>query len=135
MLRVFLGGTVNNSNWREPFKKMLKIDYFDPVVENWDDTSYRKEFDEKFKCDFCLYVITPKISGYYSIAEVVDESNKYPQKTLFCILTNDGGEKFSAFQLKSLHAVGKIIENNGGKWFKNLDDVANYLNGFYSSRL
>jgi len=30
--------------------------------------------------------------------------------------------------MKHLDAVGKLVERNGGKYFKNLDDVAKYLN-------
>lgn len=35
-MKVFLGGTCNNSTWREELKPLLKIDYFDPVVKKLD---------------------------------------------------------------------------------------------------
>lgn len=31
--RVFLGGTCNESTWRDELIKKLKIDYFNPVVK------------------------------------------------------------------------------------------------------
>jgi hypothetical protein len=32
---VFLGGTCNNSKWRDILIPKLKVSYFNPVVENW----------------------------------------------------------------------------------------------------
>ncbi len=128
--KVFLGGTVNNSKWRDDFIKKLKIKYFNPVVEHWNDAAYKRELEEREICDFCLYVITPKMTGFYSIAEVVDDSNKRPTKTIFCMLPMDGGETFSGFQIKSLQAVGKMVERNGARWCKSVEEVLEYLNKF-----
>lgn len=127
--KVFLGGTCNGSKWREEIKSLLRIDYFDPVCEGgWNEESYQRELHERITSDFVMYVITPKMAGVYSIAEVVDDSNKRPEKTLFCYLTSDEGENFSRVQLKSLIAVAKMVENNGGKVFDNLFDVVKFLN-------
>ena len=68
------------------------------------------------------------MSGVYSIAEVVDDSNKRPEKTILCILDKDQTNRFTKGQLKSLDQVGKMVKDNGGKVFNNLDDVAKYLN-------
>lgn len=37
---------------------------------------------------------TPKMTGTYSIAEVIDDSNKRPDKTVFCILEFDDIDRF-----------------------------------------
>lgn len=92
-MKVFLGGTCNESTWREILISMLKIDYFNPVVDNWDEEAQKNEMIEKENANYCLYVITPLMSGVYSIAEVVDDSNKRPEKTILCILNNDYNEK------------------------------------------
>lgn len=126
--KVFLGGTVNNSNWRDSIKSKLKIDYYDPVVGDWTEADYKRELSERDKCDYCLYVITPKMNGFYSVAEVIDDSNKRPDKTLFCVLDQDDNKEFSDFQKKSLTAVGRMVQKNGAKWLDNLDDVADFLN-------
>ena len=34
-MKVFLGGTCNNSKWRDKLIPMLNIDYFNPVVDDW----------------------------------------------------------------------------------------------------
>ena len=127
--KVFLGGTCNGSKWREEIKPLLKIDYFDPVCDGeWNEEAYQRELHERETSDFVIYVITPKMTGVYSIAEVVDDSNKRPEKTLFCYITADEGEVFSKAQLKSLIAVAKMVENNGGKAFDNLADITKFLN-------
>ena len=129
--RVFLGGTCNESIWRELLIPMLKIDYFNPVVDDWTPECQAEEIRQRELCDFCPYTITPRMTGVYSIAEVVDDSNKRPEKTVFCVLETDptGGEQFTKGQVKSLEAVGKMVERNGGKWFRSLQEVADYLNG------
>lgn len=125
---VFLGGTCNGSNWRDVLKMNLCVDYFDPVVDNWTPECQIEEQKQRENCDICLYVITPKMTGVYSIAEVIDDSNKRPEKTVFCMLKDDDGAVFSDFQWKSLGEVNKMIIRNGGKSFTSLKDVADYIN-------
>ncbi len=128
MPKVFLGGTVNGSKWRNYVMPRLNIDYFDPVVEEWNDEAYRKELHEREQCEYCLYVLTPMMKGVYSIAEVVDDSNKRPQKTLFCFLNKDGDKEFDAVQVKSMMAVTKMVVSNGAKHFDSLDECISFLN-------
>jgi len=149
--RVFLGGTCNESTWREELIPKLKIDYFNPVVDNWTDEAYQNELRERIECCFVLYVITPKMHGVYSIAEVVDDSNKKPERTLFCFLESELKKEeneeirrtnfpkafiddkkiyFSTAQKKSLIAVGNMVQRNGGKWLKSLDEVVKFLNKY-----
>jgi len=127
-MKVFLGGTTNKTDWRDELIPKLKIKYFDPVVDDWDEEAYQQELKEREESDFVLYVITPKMEGVYSIAEVVDDSNKRPEKTLFCVLKEDDKKEFSDSQLKSLDAVDKMIVDNGARSFGNLNEVAEYLN-------
>ena len=126
--KVFLGGTCNGSTWRDKLIPKLKINYFNPVVEDWTPECMKEEIKQRKICDYCLYVITPKMIGVYSIAEVVDDSNKRPDKTIFCVLKQDSRQKFNSAQLTSLEAVGKMVKDNGGKYFTSLDKVAGYLN-------
>lgn len=126
--KVFLGGTCNDSQWREELKPLLTIDYFDPVVKDWDEAVYKRELLERETCDFCLYVLTPKMTGVYSIAEVVDDSNKRPEKTVFAILNADGENVFDKVQAKSINAVYKMVKNNGATVCESLQEVANFLN-------
>lgn len=128
MKKVFLGGTTNNSDWRDKLIKDLKIDYFNPVVKEWNEEAQKREISERKNSDYVLYVITPKMEGVYSIAEVVDDSNKRPDKTIFAYLTEDDGKEFTKHQLKSLDMVGKMVKENGGKWFKSLNEISDYLN-------
>lgn len=127
MKKVFLGGTTNDSNWRDKLIDDLKIDYFNPVVDDWNEEAQKNEIKERKDSDFVLYVITPKMEGVYSIAEVVDDSNKRPEKTIFAYINEDGKE-FSDHQVKSLDMVGEMVKENGGKWFKSLGEISDYLN-------
>lgn len=122
-MKVFLGGTCNNSTWRDELIPMIEIDYFNPVVSDWTPECQDEEIRQRSECDYCLYVITSEMLGVYSIAEVVDDSNKRPDKTIFCFIEKGLSES----QIKSLDAVGEMIRSNGGKWCATLKDVAHYL--------
>jgi hypothetical protein len=128
MKKVFLGGTCNGSTWRDALIKDLRIDYFKPCAEQWTPEMMEEEIKQREKCDFCLYVITPKMTGIYSIAEVVDDSNKRPEKTIFSYIHEDEGQAFSEHQLKSLEQTGKMILKNGAQFFKTFAEIAYYLN-------
>jgi hypothetical protein len=133
-MKVFLGGTYNNSLWRDTLIPMLAIDYFNPVVKDWTPECQTEELKQREECDYCLYVITPRMTGVYSIAEVVDDSNKRPEKTIFCWLSKDErpGEAmnplFDTAQLRSLGAVETMVIMNGGNLFRSLEEVAEFLN-------
>jgi hypothetical protein len=123
-VKVFLGGTTNNSTWRKKIIPLLRVDYFNPVVDNWTKADRTEELKQREQCDYVLYTITKEMKGVYSIAEAVDDSNKQPQRLLFCVL-QDG---FSPGQLKSLKATTDMIKSNGGNVFTNLNAVAEWLN-------
>lgn len=106
----------------------MKIDYFNPVVDDWTPECQDEEIRQRELCDYCLYTITPKMTGVYSIAEVVDDSNKRPEKTILCVLDEDDENIFSESQIKSLKQVKEMVKNNGANVFDSLEDIASFLN-------
>lgn len=132
-MKVFLGGTCNDSTWREQLIPNLTIDYFNPVVPDWTEECYQRELEERKNCDIVLYVITPKMTGVYSIAEVTDDSNKRPEKTVLSIIPVDGDNTFTPGQLKSLGKVGEMVITNGGAVIP-FDHLAEFLNDYRAAR-
>jgi hypothetical protein len=127
--KVFLGGTCNNSHWRDQLIPMLQCDYFNPVVAEWTPECLAEEIRQRHEFDVCLYTITPKMTGFYSIAEVVEDSIKRPGKTVLCVIEEDDGLVFTAVQMKSLRAVGAMVESNTGRApIYSLHDLAGFLN-------
>ena len=127
--RVFLGGTYD-STWRIRMIIYLHeagLDYFNPVVDDWDEAAQENELRERETCDFNLYIITPKMTGCYAIAEVIDDSNKRPAKTVLVLLRNDGYVKFDESQWKSLISVARLVKRNGGRVFDNLKSAAAWM--------
>lgn len=123
MKKVFLGGTCNESTWREKLIPMLNIDFFNPVVKDWNAAAQKEELKQRRECDFCLYTITPQMTGVYAIAEVVDDSNKQPDKTILCILEEFDGERFNEGQMRSLRQVAQLVHKNGADITYQLKDV------------
>jgi len=124
MKKVFLGGTCNESTWRDELIPQLKIDYFNPVVDDWTPECMIEEKKQRKSCDFVLYVITSDMTGVYSIAEVVDDSNKRPLTTVFAFKE----EGFDKSQIKSLEAVGTLVSGNGAFWV-DFNHIVPLLNG------
>lgn len=141
-VKVFLGGTCNYSIWRNNLTKLLKsnVKCFNPQLIELEDEGNEsidfmvEEMREKEQSDFIVYVITPRMTGYYNIAEIVNDSIKNPEKVIFCFLNKDiSTECFAKFsfnkeQSQSLHQIGKLVKRNGGKYFEDLTNIAYYLN-------
>lgn len=124
---VFLGGTCAHSDWRNELMPILdsyNITYFNPVVPDWTSACQVIEDWHKEHDDFNLFVITSEMKGVFSIAEVVDLSNKKPSTTILCVL-RDG---FTKGQLMSLDATIKLVKNNGAIVADTIQDIANILN-------
>ena len=129
-MKVFLGGTTKDTKWREQLIPRLTINYFNPVVDNWTPECIQIEQEEKNKCDILLYVITPQMKGVYSIAEAIQDSNRRPHKTIFCVLEEYAGESFDKSSRKSLEAVCDLVRENGATVLYSIDDVVNIVNNF-----
>ena len=119
-MKVFLGGTCNESTWRDELIPLLECEYFNPVVEDWTPECMAEEVRQRETCDICLYVITSEMIGVYSVAEAVEDSNKRPRKTVFCYLA-DG---FTKGQIKSLEQTRGLIAGNGALTLVSLESVA-----------
>lgn len=135
MKRVFLGGTCEGYDWRKDLINELKdlkdVELFNPIVDVWDEEARIKENEYKKNCDISLYVITPYMQGCYSIAEAVEDSNKRPEKTVFCyipkIVRFKEIREFTSKMEHSLKATCEIIEANGAIAFDSLDELVEYL--------
>lgn len=123
-MKVFLGGTCSGYKWRNTLIPLLHCQYYNPIVQNWCEADRLREVNERETSDFVLYVITSGIRGYYSIAEIIDDSNKRPDKTIVCILY-DGMSKGTAHSLK---AVENLAKCNGATILSSLQDIATFLN-------
>lgn len=127
--KVFLGGTCNGSKWRNELIPSLNVDYFDPVVEDWNEEAQKKEDFYKENSELFVYVLTSASNSPFSIAEVVDDSNKRPTKVVFYFEENPDGEKpFTTHEIKALKKIGKIVEGNGAKWAKTKEELINFIN-------
>lgn len=111
MSKVFLGGTCNETTWRNDLIDVLGVDYFNPVVEDWTADCIAEENRQKHVlCNIHLYVITSDMSGVYSIAEVVQSSLTEGKTTILHVIPDGFGKS----RLESLEAVCGLVSSNGG---------------------
>lgn len=129
-VKVFLGGTCNNSQWRDRLKKELivSVGWFDPVVPDWKPEDQVIERQVRESSDYTLYVISPLMTGVYSIAEVVDDSHRRPNQTPFTLLDSELGTTWTTGERRSLDAVAEMLKRNGAIVLDNLAQVADFLN-------
>lgn len=130
-MKVFLGGTCSGWKWRDEFQKMLDCDYYNPIVKNWSEEDRLREVKEREESDYVLYGITNGIKGVYSIAEVVDDSHKRPDKVIFLNLYQEQENEESKQMSHSLKAVENLLKENGIRVYSGeraLHDVAEFLN-------
>ena len=132
-VKVFLGGTCGSSTWREELQGKLnqeRIETFNPVVPDWTPECQAIEDFHRETDDICLYVITPEGEGFYSFVEVTDDSNKRPEQTVLCVLTEANGKRFEGHILKCALKTMKLVAKNGVHVAENLDQLAAFLNNY-----
>lgn len=140
---IFLGGTTNKSTWREDFieaikKKNSKIKCFNPVVDNWTPECIELENFVKFHSKYHIYVLTPRMQGVYSIAEMVDSVHNNTKKVFVYIQDFDTGDngKTIGWDLKmknSLNAVSNLVMSHGGIIVNSFEDLINKIVEDYNS--
>lgn len=109
--KIFLGGTCANSTWRNDLIKIIEVDYFNPVVDDWTPECQAEEENQKDNlCNIHLYVITKEMSRVFSIAEVVDSVHQKNKITIFHVIP----EGFTDDQLKGLKATVELVKKRGG---------------------
>lgn len=118
--KVFLGGTCCGQDWRNTLIALIgKIEFFNPIVEDWTEECQQIEYDEKEnKCNIHLYLINSNMKGVFSIAEAIDSVHNNNKYTILHIMPKG----FDKQQLKSLEAVVKLIRKRGGISFIS-DDI------------
>lgn len=131
---VFLGGTTNDSDWREGLIKQLTVAFYNPVVENWSEACIIEEEQAKVNAKALLYVITPKHLGTYSLVELaVSACLNRDKKVIIVFLKKDDGESFNEDQLKSNDAVKGLLEKHtNAEFFTKLEDAAASINSYLS---
>ncbi len=131
MYTVFLGGTCNGSTWRDELIPKLdpaRVSAFNPVVEDWNEQAQAEEDYHKENDDFTLYVLTPEMTGVYSVFEVAMDSCKRPGRVVACILEERDGKTFEGQVAKNMKKIKKDLVKNGTLVFDNLDQIAMFFN-------
>lgn len=130
-MKVFLGGTYNGEDWRSIIIPKLKGEYFNPVVNDWDEDAQKREEKEKETCEIHLFYINKDMQGIFSIAEAVDSSHRKDKQTLFIV--NPTG--LSKEQMKSFQATINLLnkkERTLAIFEKNIDNVVYTINKYLS---
>lgn len=137
---VFLGGTCNGSTWRDTFITKMKetnksIKCYNPVVDAWTQECIYLENFIKLNAPYHVYVITPRISGVYSIAEMVESAMTKYIKTFFCILDtdNDLSYHFDASMINSLTAVSNLLVYHHATKTNSIDELVKKISDDYNS--
>ena len=133
--KVCLYGTCGKSRYREyviPLLEKKGISYFNPVVPIWNEEARLLENRERAdENNLILYVITPYMKGVYSIAEIVDDSHRHPDRIIVCFLRKEWDNCFTEPQWQSILGVAEILKRNCVDVFYSLQDVLNHFDGIF----
>ncbi|GEM_PF-6332754 len=88
----------------------------------------QEDITSRDDCDVLLYIVDATMNNLGDVIDVVNDSNHHPNKTIFCFSGETVKDKnFNDHQVKSLNAIGKMVERNGAKWFPDIDLVLEHL--------
>ena len=134
---IFLGGTTNGSKWRDEFLQIMKetdpkIKAFNPVVPNWTQECIDLENFVKNHATYHVYVLTPRLVGYYSIAEMVESVHMKDKKVFFYIQEDDIDDagntiNWSLGPRNSLTVIANLLKSHGASEADNLKDLVNMI--------
>lgn len=129
---VFLGGTWNDSTWRDRVIQQLTIDYYNPIIKDrpWTPEDARIENHVKSLADILLFVITPLQHGFYSIAELTYAACKtIDRKVIIAFINEDDNVSFTVRQSKSNAQIVELLKNEKNVTFANsIQEVVEILN-------
>jgi ADP-ribose pyrophosphatase YjhB (NUDIX family) len=127
--KVFLGGTTAGPDWRPELISLLQCPFFNPVVKDWNEEARQQEVHEKKECGTSLYVLTPYLSGVFSIAEVVEDCiSRRPGRTVLCVLRQYQGKDFENHMARSIDALIGLVKEHGCFITEDLQSTATVLN-------
>ena len=123
---IFLGGTCNNSTWRDQLIAPEGFEFFNPQLPagvEWEKHHQDAEEAAKKNAAIQVYVITPEITGVFSIAEMVAMAFTNRERLVAGII----GE-FAPFMQKSMDAVARLLQEQGVYVARSMEDLQEELN-------
>jgi hypothetical protein len=127
-LKIFLGGTTAGKDYRDELIPKLTRPFFNPVVEKWDEEAQKNERYEKSICGVHLYVITPDMQGFFSIAEILDSCYTKGVLTILSIEESLRWKNWNGNDVTtSLEAV-RMLAMQSGAISVNKESLASFLN-------
>lgn len=140
---IFLGGTTNKTTWRDDFIKLMKevnptIKPFNPVVDNWTQECVDLENFVKLHSRYHIYVLTPRMIGAYSIAEMIDSVHDRSKKVYIYIMESDtdddGNElRWDPRARNSLTVISNMVVSHGGIATSSIKEMVEKIDEDYRS--
>lgn len=127
MTGIFLGGTIAGPDYRELLIPLLKVPYFNPVVDNWTEADAVRENIAKQTAAINVFVITPAAIGMYSVAEMTELAIT-SDKPLYVMFMEVEGYSWNEHQVKSNTQIKKLLSKYNVLLFEDLPLLANALN-------
>ena len=122
-MKVYLGGTYGKNDYRVGMIPQLYCDYYNPKeLQNLIGKDVDNE--EKEKCNKILYVFTGEMRGFSGINDVVNDSRKYKERVILCILYSE----LSSTKCEILKDAENTCIKYGSIILRSIEEVVQYLN-------
>ena len=133
-MNLFVGGIFKeSSSTLDKIRSGVNGNVYLRAIDRKDNHELKLESEALANADFELYVLMPGMDGFELVIEVVNASNKRPAKTGYLFAESEESKEFTSHQIKSLNAIGKMIDKNGGKWFESSEQAIQHINNLVKS--
>ena len=136
-VKLFLGGTCGNNNWRADFIQHLVDNgvprdmIFDPVVKDWNEAAQKAEEEAKVTAEHMLFFISdPKQEGIniseYSLVEATMGLYDKPETT---VVVFDGDAFTNPHVKKAMTQAEKVLRKRfpSALIFSDFNEAANWF--------
>lgn len=92
-MKVFLGGTCAGWKWRDELQPLLKCDYYNPIVKNWNEEDRLREVHET--------VLLTELKAYIQSQKLlmIQTNARRKQYSLICIKHMREAENLSRWHI------------------------------------
>jgi hypothetical protein len=126
---VYLGGTENDSTWRDMLvPKVSGVRCYIPSNPDWDKDALAREQSIRRSATLLLFTYTPRQQLPDLAAEVILAAVHSPERVVFCVKAEDfEAELFTKAQSDALGRIGQMVLDLGGAFIPSFDDLPSFL--------
>lgn len=87
-----------------------------------------EDLENKNKSKYIIFLASPNVDNTELAAKVIDAAYRFPGRVILSLSRKANKNIFSPEQTSSLIAVGSLLVSKGGRFFRTMEDLTNFIN-------